>query len=315
MKKIFILLAILFFLFLPEISSEYWTFIAIEVLIMGFFAMSFNLLMGYSGLLSFGHAGFFGVGAYTTAILLQHGFNSLFLILLIAMMVSLICSVVIGYLSVRQDEIYFAMITLGFGMMLYTIAHNWTDFTGGSDGLPLMNEPILNLFGKKISLISPENLYYFTFVIVVFGIFILWKIINSPFGLILKGMRENKNRLNFSGGNISSIRLFAFTISGTLSGVAGFLFCLFSSMATPDFLHWSFSAKPVIMSILGGAWNFFGPMVGAAIFFALEQFIKMYTDNWMIFLGLLLIPITILFPKGVLGTIYDYAKKRFNTKS
>ena len=304
MKRYFFPLIILIFLiFYPKIFSEYWIFIAIEVLIMGFFAMSFNLLMGYAGLLSFGHAGFFGVGAYVTALLIQHGVNSLFIIFLIVLLASMIVSLIIGYLSVRQDEIYFAMITLGFGMMLYTIAHNWTDVTGGSDGLPLMNIPDVNLFGFKFSLINPVNLYFFILIFVCAGIFVLYKITESPFGLVLKGMRENKNRLNFSGGNISSIRLFAFIISGTLSGASGFLFCLFSNMAAPDFLHWSFSAKPVIMSIIGGAWTFFGPMVGAAIFFALEQFIKMYTDNWMIFLGILLIPITIFFPKGVLGTI------------
>ena len=310
MKKFLILLISLFLIFYPKIFSEYWIFIAIEVLIMGFFAMSFNLLMGYSGLLSFGHAGFFGVGAYITALMIQYGTNSIFLILFVAIIFSMIISIVIGFLSVRQDEIYFAMITLGFGMMLYTIAHNWTSVTGGSDGLPLMNVPEINFFGYKISFLNTDNLYFFTLIIVALGIFILWKIINSPFGLILKGMRENKNRLNFSGGNISAIRLFAFTISGTMSAVAGFLFCLFSSMATPEFLHWSFSAKPVIMSIIGGAWNFFGPMIGAAIFFALEQFIKMYTDNWMIFLGLLLIPITIFFPKGVLGTLLSFYWKK-----
>ena len=310
MKKFLILLIFLLLIFYPKIFSEYWIFIAIEVLIMGFFAMSFNLLMGYSGLLSFGHAGFFGVGAYITALMIQYGTNSIFLILFVAIIFSMIISIVIGFLSVRQDEIYFAMITLGFGMMLYTIAHNWTSVTGGSDGLPLMNVPEINFFGYKISFLNTDNLYFFTLIIVALGIFILWKIINSPFGLILKGMRENKNRLNFSGGNISAIRLFAFTISGTMSGVAGFLFCLFSSMATPEFLHWSFSAKPVIMSIIGGAWNFFGPMIGAAIFFALEQFIKMYTDNWMIFLGLLLIPITIFFPKGVLGTLLSFYWKK-----
>ena len=311
MKKNLPIFILIFFILYPKIFSEYWIFIAIEVLIMGFFAMSFNLLMGYSGLLSFGHAGFFGVGAYTTALMIQHGCNSILSILIIVILATLIISLIIGYLSVRQDEIYFAMITLGFGMMLYTIAHNWTEVTGGSDGLPLMNLPKIFSF----SLINPVVLYYFTLFVVLCGIIFLFFIIKSPFGLILQAMRENKNRLNFSGGNISIIRLFAFTISGTLSGVAGFLFCFFSSMATPDTLHWSFSAKPVIMSILGGAWTFFGPMVGSAIFFLIEQIIKFYTDNWMIFLGALLVPITLFFPKGILGTINEFIKSRYNIKS
>ena len=137
----------------------------------------------------------------------------------------------------------------------------------------------------------------------------LWRLINSPFGLLLKGLRENKNRLRFAGGNIKLIRLVAFIISGAFSGLAGVLFCWFSSMATPDFLHWSFSAKPVIMSILGGAGVFLGPLFGAAIFFILEQAIRQFTDNWMIFLGMVLIPIVLFLPQGVVGSLQEVLKR------
>ncbi len=311
MKKLniaFIFLLILL-LFVPFIFSEYWLLILSEILIMGLFAISFNLLFGYSGLLSFGHAGFFGIGAYTAALLIQHNITSILLIILIGILVSIVISFIIGSLSVKHDEIYFAMITLAFGMMLFTIAHNWTSFTGGSDGLPLMTMPEIKFASYKFSFFNPVVIYYFTFFITIISSYILYRIVNSHFGLILTGMRENKNRLIFSGANIKNIRLFAFVISATFSGIAGIIFCFFSSMATPDTLHWSFSAKPVIMSVLGGAEVFLGPFLGSVVFYILEQIIRQFTDNWMIFLGFFLIPIVIFFPKGILGTFLNFFSK------
>jgi branched-chain amino acid transport system permease protein len=312
MKKtnIFTILSIIFLFMVPLIFPEYWVLILSEILIMGLFAISFNLLFGYSGLLSFGHAGFFGVGAYTAALLIQYNITSIPLIILIGIIVSIIISSIIGFLSVKHDEIYFAMITLAFGMMLFTIAHNWTSLTGGSDGLPLMTMPVIKIAGKEFSFFMPQVVYYFTLIITIICEFILWRIVNSHFGLILTGMRENKNRLIFSGANIRNIRLFAFVISAVFSSIAGIIFCFFSSMATPDSLHWSFSAKPVIMSVLGGAEVFLGPIFGSIVFYILEQIIRQFTDNWMIFLGIFLIPIVIFFPKGILGTILTFIKAK-----
>ena len=309
MKKILLLIIFAILCLAPVIFPDYWVLILSEILIMGFFAMSFNLLLGWGGLLSFGHAAFFGIGSYSAALLIQHGVSSIGLLILAGIFVTVIVSAVVGFLSVRHDEIYFAMITLAFGMMLFTIAHNWTSLTGGSDGLPIMNMPNLHFLGKEFSLFNPVVMYYLIFAVVCAGIFILYKIVNSPFGLLLKGMKENKMRLSFSGGNISLIRLYAFVISATFSGIAGILFAIFSNMATPDFLHWSFSAKPVIMSILGGSGIFMGPLFGAGVFYLLEQIIRQYTDNWMIFLGLVLIPIVLFFPEGILGTIIKFFKK------
>jgi len=279
-------------------------------LIMVLFAMSFNLLLGYSGLLSFGQAGFFGVGSYTTALLILKGWQSLTLIMLAGIFSAALAAAVIGYLCVRRDEIYFAMITLGFGMMLFTIAHNWIELTGGSDGLPLAVIPSLRLPGLELSLFDPRNMYLFILAVVLAGIFILWRLVRSPFGLILTAVRENKERLAFVGADVRLVRLTAFTIAGGLAGLSGALFCLFNSMATPDFMHWSYSAKPVLMTILGGSEIFLGPAFGAAVFFLLEQAITTMTDNWMIFLGAILIPVVIFFPRGILGTIVKYFDRR-----
>jgi len=303
---IFCLLLILGPFFMPV----YWTIIITEILIMGLFAMSLNLLLGFTGLLSFGQAGFFGVGAYTTALIILKGGQSLWLALAASGAAAALTAVIIGYLCVRRDEIYFAMITLGFGMMLYTAAHNWIELTGGSDGLPLMTIPPLGLLVWDISLYVPVNMYLFVLIITALGSYLLWRVTHSPFGLILRAIRENKDRLNFVGADVQHVRLASFVLSGALAGVAGALFCLFNYMATPDFMHWSFSSRPILMTILGGSGIFFGPLFGAAVFLGLEQIVTEITENWMIILGGILIPVVLFFPKGILGTVIDRMASR-----
>lgn len=293
----------LLLLLAPLVIPTYWTMILSEILIMGLMAISLNLLLGYTGLLSFGQGAFFGLGAYSAALMLQAGYQNLFLILLVGMLAALIAALVVGFFSVKLDEIFFAMITLGFGMLFFSIAHNWLDVTGGSDGLPVFTLPSLSIFGTLLTFYSPINMYYLVFSIVLIGILLLWLIVHSPFGLILKAMRENKQRVSFVGGNVKTLRVVAFAISGAFTGLAGVLFCLFNNMATPEFMHWSFSAKPVIMSIIGGTGVFLGPLFGAGIFFVLEQIIIQFTENWMLFLGIVLVPIVLFFPQGVFGTL------------
>ena len=287
----------------PFFLPVYWIMILSEILILGLMAVSFNLLLGYSGLLSFGQGAFFGLGAYSAALMLQAGYDNIFLILIVGMLVALIVAVIVGFLSVQLDEIFFAMITLGFGMLLFSMAHNWLAVTGGSDGLPVFALPTLNFFGTDILFYDPANMYYLIFTVAFFGITLLWFVVHSPFGLILKATRENKQRVSFIGGNVRTLRIVAFTISGSFTGLAGVLFCFFNSMATPEFMHWSFSAKPVIMAVIGGTGVFLGPLVGAGVFFFLEQIIIKFSDNWMFFLGIALLPIVLFFPQGVLGTL------------
>lgn len=287
----------------PLVMPTYWVMILSEILIMGLMAMSFNLLLGYAGLLSFGQGAFFGVGAYATALLLQAGYENLFLIFGVGMLAALLASVIVGFFSVKLDEIFFAMITLGFGMLFYSIAHNWIEVTGGSDGLPIFSIPSLNLFGNQLDFYAPTHMYYLIFSVVFVGIALLWVIVHSPFGLVIKAMRENKERLSFVGGNVQVVRIVTFAIAGAFTGLAGVLFGLFNAMATPEFMHWSFSSKPIIMSIIGGTGVFLGPLFGAAVFFILEQIIIQFTENWMLFLGIVLVPIVLFFPEGVFGTL------------
>mgnify|MGYP002397636325 FL=1 len=294
----------------PLVMPIYWTMVLSEILILGLMAVSFNLLFGYTGLLSFGQGAFFGLGAYTAALMLQGGYGNLFLLLACGMLAGFAAALVVGFFSVKLDEIFFAMITLGFGMMFFSVAHNWLDVTGGSDGMPVFILPSLNVFGKELTFYDPTSMYYLILVIVAVGCVLLWLIVHSPFGLILTALRENKQRVSFIGGNVKRLRLVAFAVSGAFTGLAGVLFCLFNSMATPEFMHWSFSAKPVIMSIIGGSGVFLGPLFGAGIFFVLEQVIIQFTENWMFFLGIVLVPIVIFFPEGVFGTIRNKILKQ-----
>ncbi len=296
-------LLILLLVAAPVVIPVYWVMILSEILILGLMAISFNLLLGFGGLLSFGQGAFFGLGAYSAALMLQAGYSNIFMILLVGMLVALIVSSVVGYFSVKLDEIFFAMITLGFGMLLFSIAHNWLAVTRGSDGLPVFVLPTVNFFGTEVLFYDPVSMYYLIFFVVFFGIAMLWLVVHSPFGLVLKATRENKQRVSFIGGNVRVIRIVAFAISGIFTGLAGVMFCIFNSMATPEFMHWSFSAKPVIMAVIGGTGVFLGPLVGAGVFFFLEQIIIKFTENWLLFLGIMLIPVVLFFPQGVLGTL------------
>ncbi len=295
---------------LPFVVGTYFTMLITEIMIMGIFALSFNLLFGYTGLLSFGHAAFFGVSGYVTAYLLIHDFPSLPLALLLGVLAAAVASCVVGYFSVRLDEIYFAILTLGFGMMFYSLAHQWRSVTGGSDGLTGLVVPTLGLGRARLDISNPQTFYFVVAFFFLITIYFLSKIVKSSFGLILMSIRENKERAAFTGVNIRAYRLASFVVSGVFAGVAGGLFAVFDRMAAPSMLHWTTSAEPVLMTILGGAHVFFGPVVGAILFFVIEQIITKFTDIWMIYLGAILIPLVIFFPEGVLGTILARRKRK-----
>ncbi len=294
---------VLFLLFFPKMGSIFAVLLLTEILIFSLFALSFNLLFGYTGLLSFGHAAFFGIGGYAAALAMQHGGVSMLPVLVLGALAAVAGAMVIGFFCVRLDEIYFAMLTLGFGMMVFTLAHQWRSVTGGSDGITGFELPQLNLLFAKLSLFSPTSFYYFTVAIFLLSAIILWLVSRSPFGLLLRSMRENSQRVAFVGINTTLYRWVAFVIAGVFAGLAGSLFACYDRMASPSMVHWTMSAKPVLMTILGGSRVFLGPAAGAVIFFLLEHFITQYTQSWMIFLGAILIPIVLFFPRGVLGTM------------
>ncbi len=306
-----LLLAFLLFglVVLPWVMPYFYIFIATEILILGLFAASFNLIFGYTGMLSFGHAAFFGIGSYATALLLQDAQWPLLACLLVAIVASAVLALIIGFFSVRLNEVYFSMLTLAFGMMVFAVVHQWRSVTNGSDGIAGFRVSSLGL-GFDLALGNPSIYYHVVLVIVVLATSILYLICRSSFGLILRAIRQNPERVAFCGLNVRSYRLAAFIISGAFSGLAGGLMAPFLRIASPELVHWSMSAEPVLMSILGGTGYFLGPFFGAGMFVLLETWITSMTHAWMLVLGIILALMVMFFRRGVLGTILDWCKER-----
>ncbi|HEY9572470.1 MAG TPA: branched-chain amino acid ABC transporter permease [Pusillimonas sp.] len=302
-----VLLALL--IALPWIAPYFYIFIATEILILGLFAASFNLIFGYTGMLSFGHAAFFGVGAYATALLLQGMQWPLLACLLVAIVAGAILALVIGFFSVRLNEVYFSMLTLAFGMMVFAVVHQWRSVTNGSDGIAGFSVTSLGL-GFDLTLGDPSVYYHVVLALVLLAMALLYLICRSSFGLILRAIRQNPERVAFCGLNVRSYRLAAFTLAGAFAGLAGGLMAPFLRIASPELVHWSMSAEPVLMSILGGTGYFLGPLFGAAMFVLLETWITSMTHAWMLALGIILALMVMFFRRGLLGTFLDWWLER-----
>ena len=286
---------------LPLLLPPFYLLLATETLILALFASSFNLLFGYTGLLSFGHAAYFGVGAYVAGLLLRNLGLSIMVAIPTGVLLAALAALLIGYFCVSSDEIYFAMVTLAFAQILHYIVWQWNEVTGGSDGLDMVPRPIPKLLGLSLDIGSIGGFYYFTLILVAVALVLLWIFINSPFGLALQGIRENALRGEFVGVRVTRYRLAAFVISGALSGLAGSLFAPFQRAVTPEAMFWTTSADPVLMSLLGGSRIFLGPAVGAGVFLFIKDIISAYTQFWMISLGGVLILLVLFLPGGLAG--------------
>jgi len=293
----------------PVAMSKYWTTLVTEIFVFAIFATSFNLLLGYTGMLSFGQAALFGAGAYTVSLIFLKLTASWPIAFLGAILVSALVAVIIGYLSIHRAEIYFAMLTLAFAQLFYTVIYKWTKFTGGSDGLIGIPFPKFNLFGMVVNLSSPAKYYYFSLVVMLLSLFILRRIVQSPFGQMLLAIRENPVRLEFTGINPKNYKLISFVIAGIFSGLAGALFAPFEGTIDPGIAHWAKSADPVFMSLAGGITTFIGPTIGSAVFLILSSVISTVTQYWMLIFGLILISIVILFPSGMTGFVREKLAK------
>ena len=288
----------------------YPAYLGTEILISVLFAQAFNLLYGYTGLLSFGQAAFFGIGAYAVAILLRDVTSSALLAMAVAVVLSAAAATLIGFLCVRRDEIFFSMLTLAFGMMVYTVVFQWRSFTGGSDGLTRFTVSPVALPGLRVDLGDIAHYYYFTLVVVAAAVGLLWRLVHSPFGQVLLGIRENPQRMAFVGVHVARYRLAAFVVAGALSGLAGALMTPFGHIASPVYAHWTKSAEPVLMTLLGGSRVFLGPAVGAAAFLYLHNLVTQYTDHWEVVLGSILLVLILFFPSGLLGSLLALARRR-----
>jgi branched-chain amino acid transport system permease protein len=290
---VWLILLFLALIIYPFVVSEYHVHLLVYIMIGALLAQSFNILFGYMGKLSFGHAAFFGVGAYSVAILITKTKTPFFLAIPIAMLVTGIIGLIVGFFCVRRTGYYFAILTMGFGQLLFVIVHKWYGFTSGDDGIHGIPIPEL--------LESIHVHYYYVLVMVSLAIFAIWRILHSPFGYTLIGIRDNSIRTAFSGVNIIRCQLIAFVIACIFAGLAGALFAPFNRAVTPALLDWTKSAEPVNMTIIGGQYAFFGPIIGSIIFNSIQSFILDYTYYWPFVIGLILIPIILFLPGGVVG--------------
>ena len=286
--------------------------LASQVLIYGLFALGFNLLYGYTGLLSFGSAAYWGLGAYGTGIAIAKlGVTSMWLALGMGLLTAGLGGALIGMFCLRRRGIYFAMLTLAFAQLLYFVGFHLSEWTGGDDGLRGITRPSLGLFGASISLDDSTRFYYFALVIVGLAVAGLHRILRSPFGTVLQAIRENPARAAACGYDIARIKWLSFVFYALFMGLAGGLEALRLNVVPIESLFWATSGQVVIMTLLGGAGTFFGPFVGAAAWLMLEDRIALYTESWALVIGGIFVLFVIFLPKGIWGTLLT----RFTVKA
>ena len=281
--------------------------LAIEMVIFAIFAMGFNLLLGYTGILSFGHAAFFGLAGYAMGLILIHLKIPILLGMLFGIVLSTVTAVLIGLLIIRKTGIYFAMLTIAFGQMFFFIASRWKDFTGGEDGLTNIPRDVVGIPGLlSIPIVEPLQFYYFVAVIFILAAIVKYKLIHSHFGQVLKTIRENETRARMVGYNVQRYKLASFIISAIYAAVAGTLYGLFLNYMFPQTLDWIRSGDVVIMALVGGMGTFFGPIIGAGVIVALRVLVSIYAKIgglvfWQFFMGIIFLIFVLFFPKGIWG--------------
>ena len=290
----------------PWVGSRYNIFLAGQITIDALFAVSLNLLLGTTGLVSFGHVAYFGVGAYVCGILMKTYELPFIVAFPTAGLGAALFALISGYFCVRLIKLYFAMLTLAFSQIVWAIAYKWNDVTGGDQGLPEIPYPDLNWMSSIpgcADLSNDARFYLLTLVLVAVSLAVVHRIIRSPFGRVLTTIRDNPERAAFLGVNVRLYQLAAFVIAGGFAGLAGALYGIFSRGVFTDYVFWSKSAEILIMTILGGAGYFWGPPVGAAALVLLNQQVTEYTEYWSFVLGAILLVLLFGFPGGIVGGI------------
>jgi branched-chain amino acid transport system permease protein len=296
------ILSLAVILILPLVIPADWVHLAVQVLIMALFASAVNLLLGYTGLIPFGEAAFFGVGAYTCALIILKTSLPFPIAIIASPIVATVLGIGIGWFCVRLTDIYFAMLTLAFGEMVFAVIFKWYSFTGGDDGL--VEIPIPALFA------STKYYYYFVLAIFLSSLLVLRLIVNSPFGKTLQALRENPERVEFIGVNVKQYKLIAFAIAAFFVGLAGALYCCFNHNVFPSYAGWALGAEPILMCVIGGMNIFLGPTVGAVIMIVLEKIILSRTEYWPICIGVILLIFLRYFRTGAFAFFYNVFKRQ-----
>lgn len=298
-----LLIALLVIMFvIPAFVGDYTLFMIKSILILSLFSFSVNLLLGYTGLLSFGQGAFYAAGAYSYGKILLAGGN--FLLGIIGGVAAAgVLALILGWFSVRHTRIYFSMITLAFGMMVFEWSRRW-DYIGGFYGIayiPKAAIEIPHIISVDMSARLPE--YYFVLIVALIAIFIFYRLVQSPLGLTFKGIRDSESRVAFTGISVRNTRLRCFVIAGMYAGLAGGLATLVERYVGPDMSHWTTSAGPIVATLLGGMYTFSGPIVGSAVYYLAKDTVLRYTTQWMLPLGAIVVAVILGFPGGIVTTI------------
>jgi branched-chain amino acid transport system permease protein len=291
---------------IPWVGSRYDTFLATQIAISALFAVSLNLLLGTTGLVSFGHVAYFGIGSYVCGILMKTYAMPFTIALPAAALGAGFGALVFGFFCVRLTKIYFAMLTLAFSQIIWAICFKWNDVTGGDQGLPDVPYPDLGWMSSVPflgDLRISDQFYVATLIVVMLSLAAMQRIINSPFGLMLKTIRENPQRAASIGLDVRRYELAAFVVAGGFAGIAGALFGIFNRGVFADYVYWPKSAEVMIMTILGGIDHFWGPVVGAATLVLLNKETTSYTEYWPFVLGSILLVLLFAFPGGIAGGV------------
>jgi branched-chain amino acid transport system permease protein len=291
----------------PSFLSEFYLTVLCEALVMSLFALSFNLLFGYMGQLSFGQAAFYGLGGYTVAMLIMKAHFNFWLSILAGVLVASLMGFIVGFFCVRLRGIYFAVLTLAFGQLIFSVVFKWHNFTGGDDG-------IQGVFPPEF-LKSPIAYYYFILIVFLLSAFILWKIIHSPFGRTIISMRENSERTEFLGIPIAKYQLITFVIAAAFAGLAGAIWVPFYRSVAPSYLTWIKSGEPVMAAILGGPSLFYGPILGMFIMTFFHSWVLGFTIYWPVVMGALILAVIFFLPGGILGFAQEKLKGRRELKA
>ncbi len=298
-------LAAIVFVALPYIVPDYYVGLVTKMLIFALFAMSLDLMIGYVGLASLGHAAFFGLGGYTVGLLGLKAHVSEWIALPAGVLVATLGGVLFAFLALRARGSYFLMITLALAQVVWGIAFGWRTLTGGDDGLPGIKRPTF-----FISLADQTAFYYFVVLLVGLSAIALTMIVRSPFGLALLGIRESETRMRALGFNVWRHQFVAFVFAAAFAGLAGALFVYQNKFVNPAFLHVVMSAEALIMVILGGVGTLLGPAIGAGLIIFLEDFISSQTQRWLLILGIIYVVTTLFAPRGLIGLYRDFVARR-----
>ena len=293
---------VILLLILPLFLPRFYVYILALIFVTSLLAMSLNLVVGHGGLFQFHHGVFYGVGAYTVALMLKKTSLPMWMGFVAGPLAAAIIGLIIGWFCVRLTRLYFGMLQISLGSLIWVIVFRWYSFTGGDDGIPGISMPAI--------LSPPKNSYYFILIILVICLVLMYLILKSPFGSTLQAIRDNPQRCEAIGINVRRHQLIAIVIATFFAGVAGVLFVVLERSVFADLLFWVLSLEVFIMCLLGGWFTFAGPVLGAAIIVALRTFVGIFTEYWTLILGIMLILIIFFLPEGVMGYLQNVFKSQ-----